>query len=60
MQRPKPQFHIVTAEQRMHQYEHARRWMIAKIEELKLQGFVLNEQTGHWEHPNGDQAWLEG
>lgn len=60
MQRPKPRYHIVTAEQRMLQYAHARRWMLEQIEALKLRGFVLNEETGHWEHPNGDQAWLEG
>lgn len=59
--RPKaPIRHIVTAEQRMQQYEYARRWMLEQIEMLKLRGFKLNEATGHWEHPNGDQAWLEG
>lgn len=52
--------HIVTLEQRMVQYAQARRWMLEMVEELKLRGYKLNEQTGIWERPNGDQAWLEG
>lgn len=55
-----PKTHIVTLEHRMAQYAHARRMMLEMIEMLKLRGFKLNEATGHWEHPNGDQAWLEG
>jgi hypothetical protein len=44
----------------LQQQLQARGAMLDLIEDLKLRGYKLNEATGHWEHPNGDQAWVEG